>query len=124
MPQETSYPDPEQLRAYADEPMPFTEVADLDMNYQGHLVGGSEGVEYDFRPSYIRVQPEDDDHYYVRPRDQVEFDHARAWSIALDVEVAEDYVCAHGHAEKMLPRGGMYEAFWILDTVTIARPRD
>lgn len=63
MQQETSYPDPAQLREYAKEPMPFYgfTASDLDLNSDNFLVTRVENVEFRYRPADIHVETEEGD---------------------------------------------------------------
>lgn len=125
--QDTSYPEPAQLRQYAQEPMPFTEVDDISLRHDGYLTGGSEHVEYAYGPTYIRFTPESadsvDDAFEVSEHPDASLDHARCWTEAEHVQVEEDFICATGLADKMVPEPGQFEAFWMLRSVTITVPR-
>lgn len=124
MGQDHSYPDPVQLRAFAAEPLPFTEIEGIDPRADGHLVGHSPDrtVEYDYRPSYIRFTPETGDVYEVSQHADATLDHAGCWTRADDIEVTEDFVCATGLTGDMVPEFGQFEAFWVLDELTISVP--
>lgn len=126
MPQETNYPDPRQLRAFAREPMPFHEVhpSDLELLDDGTLRHGVESVEYRWPAEYIIIETESEE--WERLKDVSDFDmsHREAWDQAGNIELAEDYVCATGMPND--PRSGalMFRAYWILGSITIERPRE
>lgn len=124
--QETSYPDPKQLRAYARGPAPFHEL-DFDTCEIGDdgtvtfRVRDSESdVEYVFEPTYIKVEVAPDEYEYVEEVDDVDMDHREAWDRALDTEIGEDFLCATDFTQHQ-GETAKYDAYWILDSVIINR---
>lgn len=122
MPQDTSYPDPAQLRSFAADPNPFTNVEDISLQADGHLVGGAGNVEYDYQPSYIRFSPESGGTWEIRQRDDATLDHAGCWSRRAEVETTADFICVTGFTDDMVPQYGKFDAFWILHSITIDVP--
>lgn len=131
MPQDHTYPDPAQLRAWAREPMPFTAQEGPDLRHDGHLVAKADGdehaigrIEYDYSPGYIRFTPEEGEATTIEQMADATLDHAGCWTRADDIEMQEDFICATGITGDMVPQFGQFEAFWILETVTVTRLRD
>lgn len=126
MQQDDSYPDPKQLRAFAEEPMPFHDLrpADLEMLHNGRLRAGVGNVEYEYRQSSLLLEVENGSYTPVERVDRshfeaCRFDHARAWQIAGNTEVTEDYVSLTGVAHKMVTSPTQFDATWVLDEITI-----
>jgi len=121
MQQETSYPDPSQLRAFAREPMPFHEVtpSEVEVTEDGFLYHDGGNVVYRYRGEYINVETEPDGWHRVTDLWYAEMTHSEAWDSAEDVEVGEDFVVATGMAPTPEDYFGMYEAYWTLDSITI-----
>jgi len=124
MPQETRYPDPKQLRAFAREPMPFHEVhaSDLELLDDGALRHGVESVEYRWSAEYVVIETEPDEWERLSDLSGFDMSHPEAWNRADDIELNEDYVCATGVPDSVDPSVWMYEAYWLLDSITIERP--
>lgn len=123
MKQETSYPDPAQLRKYAEEPMPFHEF-DHAGNFDAQTTEirfEFDNVEYAFEPTYINIESEDRDYELVENVPDCNLDHYDAWYGALDVEIGKDFICATGMADRGADVA-QYNAFWILEEVVISRP--
>jgi hypothetical protein len=53
-----------------------------------------------------------------------EWEHDDAWEFGLDVEIAEDFICVTGMCQGDPDDPGQYDAYWILDRVTIKTPRE
>jgi len=126
MPQETSYPDPSQLRAFAREPMPFHEVhaKDLELLDDGTLRYGVESVEYRWPAEYINVETASDEWERLKDVSYFDMTHREAWNQSGDIELAEDYVCAAGMPNNPASRVLFFEAYWILGSITIERSRE
>lgn len=125
--QDDSYPDPKQLKAFAQEPMPFGTVEDIHPGKHGYLVGNHDNVFYRYRPSYIRVTPDTapDSAYEAGERDGCDLDHDYCYREADDLSVEEDFITATGIAVERIPESdAMFEAFWILDEIQIVVPDD
>lgn len=124
MKQDHSYPDPAQLRTYADDPMPFTDVDGYTVTSDGDLKAGSpeHPVTYTYEASYVSVHPEDESEgaYNVTEMDGVTVPHGWCWMNADHVVSEEDYVTADGYiGPDKAPHPGRFSAFWILSEVTI-----
>lgn len=125
--QDTGYPDPAQLRTFAEEPMPFHDIktADLELivdddRMSDHtLRSGVGNVEYRYEPSYIRLEEEEGEHYYAKEYPDWSFNHSEAWEKAEDIEIQGDFICATGFVSGMESDTAMYQAFWILDKTII-----
>jgi len=126
MPQETSYPDPSQLRAFAREPMPFHEVhaKDLELLDDGTLRHGAESVEYRWPAEYINVETASEEWERLKDVSYFDMTHREAWNQSGDTEVTEDYVCATGMPNDPRSRVLFFEAYWILGSITIERSRE
>jgi hypothetical protein len=122
MPQDTSYPDPKQLRAFADDPMPFTNVEGLTLHDDGRLTGASGGVEYEYTTEYIRISPRVGDHYRASEYPEWGFSHSEAWENRGHSAVESDYIEATGFVDGMESSLAFYEAYWGLDSITINVP--
>lgn len=127
-----NYPTPDQLRAFAREPMPFEALHECEEEIHGDMTirytknygepddgafPGEAEVVFEYAPAYINAEVEAGE--YERVTDEYQFE--KVWDDALDTEVNDDYLCAIGH---MVRDGEMvqFEAFWLLDEVTFKSP--
>lgn len=127
MPQDDSYPDPKQLKAFAQEPMPFTDVENIHLEEGEYLVGNYGNVFYRYRPTYIRVSPaaDPDEAYEADEREGCTLNHGWCFKRAADLEVSEDIICAAGITVLGVPEDdAQFGAFWILDEIQIVVPDD
>lgn len=111
------------MQAFADEPVPFHSLTDFVMTADNVLRCTEEKVIYQFKPGYVRYEPEDGDTRTVEKSGPESVNWRNKWNNAVDVTVREDCVCARGYTcELPLPAdrdGDMYECFWFLSTVLI-----
>jgi len=131
MPQETGYPDPAQLRAFTDDPMPFHDLKpqDFEMLPNGRLRAGVGNVEYEYRQSSVLLEVDGDGYVPVSEVDHglfkaSPFDHARAWKIHGNCVVEEDYVSVKGINSGMTTEPVGFDAVWILDSIEIQNSGD
>lgn len=134
MTQDITYPDPEQLRKYADEPMPFHKInaSNIEMLVgergitDGSLRWGAGPVEYIWHPTYILVETERDEWERIEDISWYDMDHTDAWDKAIDLQIEEDFICVtefiseSGEAGDAIPH--QFDAYWVLQTVTINNP--
>lgn len=118
MERDTSYPEPEQLRKYAEEPMPFHEftATDLELVENDKIRVGIENVEYIYHPTYFLIDPGHEDwdrQKYPEWVDKVD----GVWKDSLDWEIQKDFICTTGFSD-----GQKYEAYWVLETIEIENP--
>ena len=126
MPQETDYPDPDQLRAFAREPVPFHEVhaSDLELLDDGTLRHGVESVEYRWPAEYTNVETAPGEWKRLKDVSHFDMSHREAWGTADNIRLTEDYVCATGVPDAEGPNIWMFEAYWVLGSITIRRSED
>jgi len=120
MTQQTSYPDPAQLRTFAADPMPFHSVtaSDLELKPYSSLTATVSDTTYEYAKDTINVEVSDSEYVPLETLPNLKLSYGDAWDDALDVCVVEDYVQVVG----MLQRDGeslAYEAYWILDSICI-----
>jgi hypothetical protein len=118
--QDASYPDPDQLKTFAREPMPFHgfRVADLELLDTNHLRYGVENVEYRFAPAYINVETSEGEWERASDVEWVDVDHQEAWEKAEAWEEGEDfYIATYIHPDPEQPH--QVHAYWILETIEI-----
>lgn len=120
------YPDPDALREYAEEPMPFHDITPGDFEVREGpafvLDATFETTRYRYRPAYIRVDTDRDTAVFADPTQKdIPIDYESAWEQALDIDVAEDFLCATG-CITVAGEAAKYDAFWMLSTVTIRNP--
>lgn len=128
MDRDTSYPDPAQLRRYAQNPMPFHEITAVDLRILEHHDEFEDGtirvtkdnVEYTYRPGDIRVEVSPDEWEHVDDVDDVEMDHFDAWEETTDWQIEEDFIGTMGVFADHDGEVTQCEAFWVLDAVTIS----
>lgn len=118
--QDTSCPDPAQLRTFAREPMPFHDVEprDLELIEGDTIRHGVEHVEYRWTPEYVKVETDADD-WTTAEETEYDIPHREAWEKAEHTTVEEDYITA-----LFVPNVvdlWQAEAVWILDSITITR---
>lgn len=125
MTQDHSYPDPGQLRKFAEEPMPFDDIlpGDLDLDDDGHYVATVENVTYDYHPTYINVEVEDGEWEQVSDLSWCDLTHVEAADRYMHMEIQEDFICESGMVT--MPNGdpAQFEAFWILEEICIQNPK-
>lgn len=123
MPQETTYPDPEQLKTYSRDPMPFHEIttSGLEITEDGTLRFPAGNVEYRFDPTYINVETAPEEWERVCDVSDFDMDHCDAFDRAGNLEVGEDYICATGPTDARA-EPAQFDAYWLLGTVTITHP--
>lgn len=118
MERNTSYPEPEQLREFTQEPMPFHEfhASDLELLEDDRIRVGIEDVEYTYHPTYLRVENNDEN---VHREEYPEWDDfvSDVWEDSVDIEITEDYLCFF-----MLNNDSIYEAYWVLEEISISNP--
>ena len=126
MPQETDYPDPSQLRAFAREPIPFHEVhaSDLELLDDGGLRHSAESVEYRWPGEHINVETGPGEWERIKDVSHFDMSHREAWDQADNIEVTMDYVCATGVPDVVDPHIWMFEAYWVLGSITIQRSEE
>jgi hypothetical protein len=126
------YPDPVELREWAAELMPFTSVEDIEMTpdgnaqlvgYGGQDIDGPVSVRYVFDPAYINVETAKGEWHRASDISWTDVDHRKAWELADDVELSEDFICATGiHPDPNEPY--MVQSYWILGMVGIETHRE
>lgn len=118
-----TYPDPDALREYAEEPMPFHDIGAADLRLVAdRLLAEFDHVRYVYAPTQICVEVEDGEWEYIDGADGFELTHEEAWSRAIDLQIEEDFVCV----TEFLTKDGrlhMFDAYWVLDHVVIKKPR-
>lgn len=127
MQQDTSYPDPEQLKTWAGEMVPFTggvSPGSVMLTDDGYLsrtdVEDTFEVEYQYRPTYINVETAQDEWHRADDVSWADIDHEQAWDRAMNVEWGEDFISVTG----MCPdpdQPAQFDAYWILETTTVTR---
>lgn len=119
-----AYPEPWQLKNYADDPMVFTDVNDLELQPDGTLTGGKGVIEYTFSPDFIRITPErgDDEPYEASQNPDVELDHAGVWNRKIETTVEANTVSVTTFTCQLIPEDetALVEAFWSLSQVSIS----
>lgn len=117
--QQTEYPDPAQLRAYAEEPMPFHKIAggipEPDPDQQISII--RDNVEYVFTPESIMVEVADGERVPVSDAD-CDMTYYDAYEGAMNFTTEEDFIMATGHPPDV-GTSWRYEATWVLGEVTI-----
>lgn len=127
MTQDMSYPDPEQLKTYSMEPMPFHDVAgapfqEVDDDLSDHAVRADFGnVDYKYRATYIMVEMEEG-WKHIEEVPEITKDHDEAWKAAMDFQIEEDFICATGMVYDENDEPHQYDAYWLLADVTIRNP--
>lgn len=127
----TQLPEPEELREWCKEMVPFTEGFD-DMKIGTELNQGDEylyglanvdkvvSVEYQYRPTQIKVEIEPGERVNVRTVPGLKLTHGEAWDRATDIQIEEDFVCVTDFVD----RDGetcKYDAYWVIEHVEITR---
>lgn len=130
----TTYPEPDQLRSFANEPMPFHTIdpslvdANDDAEHSDENGGESDGaavlrsthgrVTYEYKPAYINVETARDEWHRASDIEWVDVTHREAFEKADHVECSEDYIIAKFvHPDPTQPY--MIEAYWLLNSITI-----
>lgn len=124
------YPEPVQLRQFAKEPMPFHDVylddfefeIDDEANITLRIRTDGQDVQYVYRPSYIRVEPEDPDKEATTIRPNAD-QYVHINDVALDMQIEEDFICQTAFSE-IGDHEGQLEAFWLLNKVIITVTSD
>lgn len=119
--QDTRYPDPAQLREWADEPYPFDDVlpSDLELQDDEKLTATVFNTEYVYAPAYITVEIARDEWDRQSNVSWINEDHSQAWRSSDLTTIEEDYVTTRYLAPR--ESGGLcqVEAYWLLDTITV-----
>ena len=112
-----SYPEPQELREFAQEPMPFHEIhaSDLELLDNDRIRVGYENVEYVYHPTYLRVEFADGEHERHEYPDW-EYVLEDVWNDGVDWEIQEDFICVTMLSDHR------YEAYWVLEEITIENP--
>jgi hypothetical protein len=121
MTQDTHYPEPEQLKTFAQEPNPFHQLYDYEWEFNeenGNIIIDCGNVVYVFEATYINVETAKDEWHRVS---DIDFDmsHENAWDWKDDIAAQEDFINAVGTVLGKSDSPIMYNAFWILDRVEI-----
>lgn len=118
------YPDPAQLRAFAREPMPFHDAhaSDLELLDDGTVRWRIESVEYRWPAEYINVETAPEEWERLKDVSYLDMTHREAWDEAGDIEITDDFVCATGMPPEADSGVLLFEAYWILGSITITRP--
>lgn len=130
MPQDMSYPDPEQLKSYALEPMPFHEInaSSLELMVDDErfedytLRCGFGNTEYLFRATYIMVETTPGEWEHIEDVSYFDMTHEEAWQPADDLQIEEDFICTTGIASDTPDGPIQYDAYWLLAEVVIRNP--
>lgn len=122
------YPDPYQLRAYAEDPRVFHNVKPQDFelraNMQARVVVGN--VTYSYQPTTVMVEDETDSfvpahHIQKNYEKSYVLDHSHAWNNSENFETGSDYIKLTGieSHEDIVPEPMQFDATWLLDTIEI-----
>jgi len=113
--QKTAYPDPKQLRQFTTEPVPFHELSDIELCDDDRIRCTVGNVEYVFHPTYVLEEVQDGEYdryeYPETPLPRNELFESRT-----DTQINEDYICM------TLILDTLYEAYWVLEEITIENP--
>jgi hypothetical protein len=126
------YPDPNKLLAYADEPVPFHNIGASDLEItedddempNGVLCADCGNVEYHYHPSDINVETAPGEWESVEDVSHYDMDHPDAFDRAINLQIEEDFICATEFVTDSEGEPAQFEAFWVLETVTIHRLRE
>jgi hypothetical protein len=125
--QESSYPDPEQLRKFAENPMPFHGIVASDLELiendermpDGTLRVGYGNVEYRFHPHYISVETEPGNWENVENVEQYDMNHQEIFDLSIDLQIEEDFICVTGFITNDEGETTQFDAYWILGKILI-----
>lgn len=122
--QETRYPDPAQLRKWADEPYPFDDVlpSDLELQDDERLTATVHGTEYVYAPAYITIETKRDEWERQSDVPWATETHTQAWRSSSLITVEEDYITARYLYQRNSGETFQVEAYWLLDTITVHNP--
>lgn len=117
MTQDIHYPDPEQLKTFAEEPMPFQEFhgTDLEMLEDGRIRVGIANVEYIYHPTYLL---ETDEYGEVTRFEYPDWPISAKESFddSMAISIVEDFISG------VVPADEHYEAYWVLEKIEIENP--
>lgn len=129
------YPTPDQLQAYAMEPMPFEPLHECEEDINDDMTRrftrnlgepthpafpGEAEVVFKFVPSHINVEQSDGEYERV---ENLAYDltHEEVMDRAENREINDDFICETALI-KNDERHRLTEAYWILDEVTFKSP--
>lgn len=123
--QQTDYPDPEQLKTWAREMVPFTELGDSTLDEDEYIVVTSEEdilqIEYHYRPTYIMVEVAPDEWKRLSDVSGHDISHEDVYEEALVSEEGEDFFCLTTHGSDEDGNDARYDAYWVLEETRIKR---
>jgi hypothetical protein len=116
-----NYPEPEELKAFAANPLPFHSLkpSDLALKQDGGLWAGCSPVYYVYGASYINLETAEGEWHRESDTDYYDLSFSQAWKEADNVVVEDDYVTASGLAPGRVDDPARYEAYWTLGTIKI-----
>lgn len=125
--QDHSYPDPEQLKTYALEPMPFHDIVASDLEIIGDEDGVVDGTlrvgygdtEYRYRPGDIFVETSREEWEHIDDVDYYDMNHSHAFENAINFQIEEDFVRVTEFVTDNEGEPAQFDAYWVLETVTI-----
>jgi hypothetical protein len=114
-----NYPEPQELREFAQEPVPFHKIhaSDLELLSDGRIRVGYENVEYVYHPTYLLEELENSN----GERERYEYPNwpvsaSEIFEDSVEWEIVEDYICTTFTVD------GWYEIYWVIEDITIENP--
>jgi len=114
------YPEPEELRSFAANPLPFHDLTASDVSIgRRWLSAQCPPVFYRYEPAYINLATAEGEWHRESDIDYYDLSFSQAWEYADNVVVEEDYAIASGLTPGDPADPARYEATWVLETIEI-----